>query len=312
MLFNGIGLVLYWSGFLLDQLLLLQKDTLTLYLSGFWHFVPYVLSMLPIFYYQVDILTIVKIWIGIALVRQLFLVVYTYQNFTFFLDKSLTLKWIKKSAPLSLYALISSFTLVVCGLIANDLSPDNFAIYRYGSREIPFVGVVLASLSNYISFAMNGSLQEGTQLILKKSKLLLIGLFSFHIVLLLCSQSLFILLFGETLGSSFSLFNIFLLLIIPRTLFPQALLIGKGENTLQLIGSLIESCVIIGFSFLFGKYYGFSGIAFAIVIGFMVEKIIFIYFLWKRHQILPHSYIHLKWWTGLSIFLLSIFYYIYC
>ena len=101
-------------------------------------------------------------------------------------------------------------------------------------------------------------------------------------------------------------FNIYLLLLIPRLIFPQSVLIAGGQTRVQLYISIAEFVVNITSSLLLMQVMGLAGIAFGTVIAFVLEKLCMVFYL--QHQgIQPGSYIPLNWLMLYSFLLLSVF-----
>ena len=129
-------------------------------------------------------------------------------------------------------------------------------------------------------------------------------------------------------------FNIFLLLLISRALFPQTILLALKQTKTLLIISIIETISIVLLSFL-GIYwfntegvinFGFwmsdvgstfaeipnpkseivntEGVAWALVIGFLIEKIMIVIVLKRQFNIAFSDYTDVKWYLIYSIALI--------
>jgi O-antigen/teichoic acid export membrane protein len=91
--------------------------------------------------------------------------------------------------------------------------------------------------------------------------------FPISIGFMLVSEWMYPLLFNADFADSAAVFNVYLLLVVSRLVFPQTLLIGlKKAKTIMLVAGL-ELSVNFGLSILFVHQFGLVGIAFATVIA---------------------------------------------
>jgi O-antigen/teichoic acid export membrane protein len=160
-------------------------------------------------------------------------------------------------------------------------TPVDFAIFRYGAKELPIFLILANSLSNIYSgeianYNKNGNLAEGLAKLKASSTRLMRWLFPATILLMLVSKYFFELAYNKDLVQGYKIFNIYLLLIVSRMLFPQTVVMGLMKNRIfYLVSSnyLIINCIL---SFWFIGIWGIEGIAYATVISFMIEKILLI------------------------------------
>jgi O-antigen/teichoic acid export membrane protein len=101
-------------------------------------------------------------------------------------------------------------------------------------------------------------------------------LFPSAMALMFLSPYLFRYAYNEQLMEGYKVFNIYLLLIISRMIFPQTVIMGMMKNRVfYLISSnylIINSLLSFWFMYLFGV----KGIAYATVISYTVEKIMLV------------------------------------
>ncbi len=160
-------------------------------------------------------------------------------------------------------------------------TPVDFAIFRYGAKELPIFLILANSLSNIYSgeianYNKNGNLAEGLAKLKASSTRLMRWLFPATILLMLVSKYFFELAYNKDLVQGYKIFNIYLLLIVSRMLFPQTVVMGLMKNRIfYLVSSnyLIINCIL---SFWFIGIWGIEGIAYATVISFMIEKILLV------------------------------------
>jgi O-antigen/teichoic acid export membrane protein len=160
-------------------------------------------------------------------------------------------------------------------------SPIDFAVFRYGAKELPIFLILANSLSNIYSgeianFNKTNDLASGLEKLKASSTKLMRWLFPGTIVLILLSKHFYELAYNQDLVQGYKVFNIYLLLIISRMLFPQTVIMGLMKNRIFYLVStnyLILNCIL---SFWFIGIWGIEGIAYATVISFMVEKILLV------------------------------------
>jgi O-antigen/teichoic acid export membrane protein len=158
-------------------------------------------------------------------------------------------------------------------------SPVDFTVFRYGAKELPIFLILANSLSNIYSgeianYNKNGNLAEGLAKLKASSTKLMRWLFPTTILFILISKYFFQIAYNQDLVQGYKIFNIYLLLIISRMLFPQTVIMGLMKNRIFYLVStnyLILNCIL---SFWFIGIWGIEGIAYATVISFMVEKIL--------------------------------------
>ena len=164
-------------------------------------------------------------------------------------------------------------------IIGYYYSEEEFAMFRYGARELPIFLILANSLSNVYSgeiakYNQEGKLAEGLNNFKVASRKLMRWLFPGTMLLMFLSPYLFRYAYSEALLDGYRIFNIYLLLIIGRMIFPQTVIIGMMKSRIfYLISSnyLIINCFL---SFWFVSLFGIQGIAYATAISFLVEKIL--------------------------------------
>jgi O-antigen/teichoic acid export membrane protein len=125
--------------------------------------------------------------------------------------------------------------------------------------------------------------------------------FPISIGMMLVSQWLYPRLFNADFVESAAVFNVYLLLVVSRLVFPQTILIGlRKTKTIMWVAGL-ELIVNFGLSILFVQQFGLVGIAFATVIASVLDKIVLMLLLQKSEGISPSSYWNWKLHLGYSI-----------
>jgi O-antigen/teichoic acid export membrane protein len=158
-------------------------------------------------------------------------------------------------------------------------SDTDFAIFRYGAKELPIFLIMANSLSNIYSgeianFYKADNLELGLQKLKASSRKLMRWLFPLTILLIFISKYFFKVAYNDDLISGYKIFNIYLLLIISRMLFPQTVIMGMMKNRIFYLVSTNYLILNIILSFWFVSFIGIEGIAYATVIAYLVEKIL--------------------------------------
>lgn len=213
--------------------------------------------------------------------------------------------------PLILTFLISGSAQYVDGIIvsARYEDPGVFAMYRYGAKEFPLVLLLANGLSNALlpRFATREGMREALVTLRAKSEKLMHYLFPVSMVTMLVSRWVFPRLFTPEFRRSADVFMIYLLLIIPRLVFPQTIIIGRKKTNITLIAASIEIAVNIPLSLMLIKPYGVVGVALATFIVYSLEKIFLIWYVWKKMKIKPADYIPVVKWIIYSVVLVILF-----
>jgi Na+-driven multidrug efflux pump len=114
-------------------------------------------------------------------------------------------------------------------------------------------------------------------------------------------------LFSAEFAQSASVFNVYLLLVISRVVFPQTLLIGLRHAKAIMLVSIIELLLNISLSLLFVQWFGLVGVAYATVLAFAVEKLMLIGILYRKEGISPVSYWPWKEHLAYSVVMMGVY-----
>ena len=224
-------------------------------------------------------------------------------------SKLLINEFLKYGSPLVVSFLLSSSARYIDGFIVTaKFTPNDLAIFQYGARELPLSLLLCNSLSmamlpNFSKKDLASPLAEFRSEVYRLHWLL----FPVSILLILFSHTLFPIVFNPDFKESASIFNIYLLLVITRLLFPQTLLIAKKLNKTIVSASLIEIIVNVTFSLILVNYFGIKGVAYATVIAYLVEKIYLAIACKRKLNIGINSYLPVKTYTISSTLLVAVF-----
>ena len=102
-------------------------------------------------------------------------------------------------------------------------------------------------------------------------------------------------LFAPEFHKSAGVFLVYTVLIVPRLVFPQTIVIGRKKTRIALIAAIIEVGLNVPLSLLMIKWgYGIVGVALATFVVYCIEKIFLASYVWIKMKIKPTEYIPLK------------------
>lgn len=218
---------------------------------------------------------------------------------------------LKVGMPLILTFLISGSAQYIDGIIvsAHYADPGVFAMYRYGAKEFPLVLLLANGLSNALlpRFSTREGMREALVTLRQKSDKLIKYLFPISIATMFVARWVYPRLFTPEFARSADVFMIYLLLIIPRLVFPQTIVIGRRKTNVILITAAVEIAVNIPLSLMLIRPYGVVGVALATFIVYFLEKVFLIYYVWKKMKIRPAEYIPVASWLLWSALLIVLF-----
>ncbi|MEI6507252.1 MAG: hypothetical protein WCO54_02140 [Bacteroidota bacterium] len=190
--------------------------------------------------------------------------------------------FLKKSTPIMFSIFLAGGMEYINSFIVRyNYSEEQFAMFRYGIRELPVFLIFANSVSNIYSgeiarFNQEGKFEEALGHLKLAGVKLMRWMFPLAIAMMFISPYLFRYGYSVALYDGYKFFNIALLLIISRMLFPQTVINGLLKNRIFYLIStnylIINGLLAFWFMYLFG----ISGIAYASVISFLVEKLMLV------------------------------------
>ena len=246
----------------------------------------------------------------LALAKHLWLAILLWKYAVAKLETSLFREYLVLSLPLVAYAFLAGFaSFLDQWLVAWYYEGDEelFAVFRYGARELPLATALSAAFSAALIPEISKDPDQGIKSLRQKSLKLFHILFPLTIFILLISEWAFPLVFNPDFQESAFVFNIYLLALASRLMFPQTILIARKETGIILKVSIIEVLLNIVLSYLFIQYWGLLGVAYATVLVFLAEKIMLAGYLWNRYQLGLHQYTRLDWFFVYSGLLLIVY-----
>jgi O-antigen/teichoic acid export membrane protein len=201
--------------------------------------------------------------------------------------------------PLILTTLISGSGQYTDGVIISAVyrDPASFAVFRYGAKEFPLVlmlanGLNAAMLSE---FSTREKMKESIEKIRVKSKRLMHLLFPMTMVMMLIARWIYPVMFRQEFHKSSGIFLVYALLIIPRLVFPQTIVVGRKKTHITLVAAIIEIVVNIVLSLLMLKWgYKLVGVAVSTFVAYVVSNLFLVGYVWFKMKIKPSDYIPLK------------------
>jgi O-antigen/teichoic acid export membrane protein len=245
-----------------------------------------------------------------AVFRFGWLLVLLFRNSSPSPDWNFMSKHVNSSAPLVLSLLLSGSAQYIDSFIVTSWFDDaTFAVFRYGAREFPLV-LLLAnafSTSMLAGFSDRSKLKFNLEMIKKNAQKLGDWMFPLSGLLMLISHWAFPVVFNVGFSQSATIFNIYLLLIVSRLLFPQTILIGLQKTNLILWASFLEIIVNVASSLCFVQIWGLAGVAYGTVLAYVFEKVLLMVFVSKSCQINVSSYLNGTRHLVYSLFLVAEF-----
>jgi len=201
--------------------------------------------------------------------------------------------------PLILTTLISGSVQYIDGVIVSAVyrDPAIFAWFRYGAKEFPLALLLANGLSSAMlpEFSTRSMMRQSLQKIKVKSKKLMHLLFPITMVIMLFTRWFYPRIFNPDFQKSADVFLIYSLLIIPRLIFPQTIIMGRKKTHITLIAAVIELAINIPLSLLMIKWgYNIVGVVLATLIVYVIGKLFLTGYVWIKMKIKPAEYIPVK------------------
>lgn len=264
------------------------------YLVTIFYFLSYLLTFGIHFHFDLTLSELLQYLFLMSFCQFLFalILVWPFINITSF-NKNWVRNWIRFALPLLLYSALGSVSFIFDNWLVNWYYDDKsvYALFRYGARELPLVQAFLIALGSGMIYQLSTDMEGGLSELKKKTDNLLKWLLPLLIILGLSSPFIFKTVLGESFQSSAYIFNIYLLLLFSRMIYSNVVIISLGKTKWLNIGLLIELVINFILSFILIKYWGIIGVAIATVIAFFSEKLIFMYYLRREHQLSPGKYL---------------------
>ena len=245
------------------------------------------------------------------LLRFLFLLVLLSRYAEFRFSMPFILNNLYVGYPIMFSALLSGSTQYVDSLVATiAFDARDFAIFRYGCKELPFVVMMTSGLHNALipAFSVKKNIPGILEEIRRKSLRQMHILYPLSILVMVFSNVIYgRWLFNPEFYRSADVFMVYQLMIISRVVFPQTILIGLKKTRILMWAAIIEIALNIPLSLFLVQYYGVVGIALGSGLIHILEKFILMWYNYRKLGISPEAYTPLAWYAFYSFLIGAVF-----
>jgi len=287
---------------LIEYIYLLNNRSYRIFQYGLYTFTAQLIFIVTPLLFGKDIIWSIYGLLAITGFRWIWLII-LLRRYT---EMKISLEFMKEhlylGIPLILTTLISGSAQYTDGIIISAVykDPAKFAWFRYGAKEFPLVVMLAKGLSDAMlpEFSTRERMKESMAKIKVKSKQIMHILFPATIIMMIFARWIYPRMFNPDFKRSADIFLIYSLLIIPRLVFPQTIIVGRKKTHITLIAATIALILNITLSLLMIKWgYNLVGVALSTFIVFTLEKIILIGYLWIKMDIKPTEYIPVRLYT---------------
>ncbi len=296
---------------LIEYIYLLKERSFRIFQYALYTFIPQLLFIIVPVLMGKDIIWSIYGLLLVTGVRWIWLIILLRRYAEWKISPEFMREHLKLGMPLILTSLISGSAQYIDGTIVSSYfdDPRMFAIFRYGAKEFPLVLMMANGLSNAMlpAFSTRSMMKESLSMIRNKSRTLMHYLFPVSIVILLFARWIYPRVFTHEFIRSADIFMIYILLVIPRLVFPQTIVIGRKRTRVAMFAAIFELGLNIPLSLWLIRYYGSVGVALATFIVFFLEKAVLTGYVWIKMKIKPGEYIPLITFAVYSVVLILIF-----
>ena len=201
--------------------------------------------------------------------------------------------------PLVITTMISGSAQYIDGIIVSAVyrDPAWFAWFRYGAKEFPLALMLANGLSNAMlpEFSTRTQMKDSLAKIREKSKRLMHICFPSTMVIMLFARWIYPRMFTPEFQKSADIFLLYSLLVIPRLIFPQTIIVGRKKTNITLIAAVLEIALNVPLSLLMITWgYNIVGVALATFVVYLISKLYLVIYLWAKMKIRPSEYIPVK------------------
>ena len=297
---------------LIEYIYLLNNRSYRIFQYGVYTFSLQLILVITPILLDKDIMWSIYGLLGVAVVRWVWLIILLRRYTEMKISYEFMKEHLYMGTPLILTSLISGSAQYIDGVIVSAIyrDPAMFAWFRYGAKEFPLVLMLASGLSNAMlpEFSTRSRMKESLAKIKVKSKKLMHICFPATMLIMLFARWIFPRMFTPEFQKSADIFLIYALLVIPRLLFPQTVIIGRKKTHISLFAALLELAFNIPLSLLMIKWgYGLVGVALSTFIVYTIGKIYLSGYLWVKMKIRPTDYIPVKLFIFYSFLLALLF-----
>lgn len=284
---------------LIEYIYLLNNRSHRIFQYGFYTFIlQLILVIVPVLMGK-DIIWAVYGLLAVTGLRWVWLII-LLRRYT---EMKISSKFMKEhlylGLPLVITTLISGSAQYIDGIIVSAVyrDPEWFAWFRYGAKEFPLALMLANGLSNAMlpEFSTRTQMKDSLAKIREKSKRLMHICFPSTMVIMLFARWIYPRMFTPEFQKSADIFLLYSLLVIPRLIFPQTIIVGRKKTNITLIAAVLEIALNVPLSLLMIKWgYNIVGVALATFVVYLISKLYLVIYLWVKMKIRPSEYIPLK------------------
>jgi O-antigen/teichoic acid export membrane protein len=169
--------------------------------------------------------------------------------------------------PLGVATALNTVTQQLSNIIVSMMSsPEEYAIYAVGARELPIIGIVTGSIATIVMADMSklikeNNFKEAFVLFQKSATMGALFLLPLMFFLLVYARDFIILFFSEKYINSVIPFCVFLLYLPVRIIMYQSAFIALGKSKAILYRSIVSLLLSVFLCALFMKFWGIIGAA---------------------------------------------------
>jgi len=177
----------------------------------------------------------------------------------------------KFSIPLGLATVLGTLTRQLANVIVSVLtSPEDFAIYSNGAREVPLIGIITGSIGVVIMADMaknikKGEINKALEIFRKAATISASFLLPIMIFLLIFADSFITVLYSNKYEASILPFRIYLFILPIRIVYYGVAFIALGKTKAVLFRSAIELVITAVLAYFLTKQFGYVGAAIATI-----------------------------------------------
>lgn len=294
---------------LIEYIYLLNNRSYRIFQYGIYTFTLQLILVIAPVVVGKDLIWSVYGLLGVTGVRWIWLIILLRRYTEMKISASFMKEHLYLGLPLILTTLISGSAQYTDGIIVSAVyrDPGWFAWFRYGAKEFPLVLMLANGLSNAMlpEFSTRSQMKDSLAKIKAKSRNLMHICFPATMIIMLFARWIYPRMFTPEFQKSADIFLIYALLVIPRLVFPQTVIVGRKKTQITLIAAILEIAFNIPLSLLMIKWgYNIVGVAFATFIVYLLGKIFLSGYLWIKMKIKPWEYIPLKVYLVYSFLLI--------
>ena len=290
-----VYIVFTFPSVLSEHFLILKQHSKNLFYYGFITYGSYLLFLGLLVFKNSSISILIHGLAFWAFCRFLYLLYQLIKFQKWSIDTTLIKTFFLFSTPLIIHVLIGNGMEFVDGfLVMHYFDDGDFAVFRYGARELPIVTVLVAALTSTAIPIAVVSMSKSLMDVRQRISRLMNFLFPLSFVFMLISPFVFRHIFSVEYEYSALIFNIYLLVLASRILLPQVAIYAQKKNKILMYVTIIETIINIVLSIVFLKLWGLAGIAMATVVAALFQKTILVIYTKKYLNINMSEYLNLS------------------